>query len=227
MASVQTVSPSIPQGTAARAVEPPASKEVAAATDFETFLSLLTAQMKNQDPLKPLDSTEFVAQLASFSTVEQQIRSNDRLDEILAALTGGSGGGLAEWIGKDIRSTAAIRFQGEPIEIWSEPMPGADRAVLVVTDAQEQEVARLAADPSAETLVWGGETANGGAPNGLYRFAVEYLGKEESLGSVEATTFSRVKELRLGEEEPRLVLDGGGEISAGDVAAVREPTDGS
>ena len=52
------------------------------AGDFETFLSLLTAQLRNQDPLKPMESTEFVAQLASFSAVEQQVRTNDRLDEL-------------------------------------------------------------------------------------------------------------------------------------------------
>ena len=49
------------------------------AGDFETFLKLLTAQLRNQDPLQPMDSTEFVAQLASFSAVEQQVRANDRL----------------------------------------------------------------------------------------------------------------------------------------------------
>lgn len=223
MDPVQTVS--APKGAAApRAVEPAPTKEVAAATDFETFLSLLTAQMRNQDPLKPLDSTEFVAQLASFSTVEQQIRSNDRLDAILDALTGGSGAGLAQWIGKEVRSAAPVRFDGEPIDIWTEPVPDAKRAVLVVTDAQGQEVARLAADPSAKALVWAGETAAGGAPTGSYRFTIDYLSEEESLGSVEGTTFSRVKELRLGDEEPRLVLDGGADISAEEVAAVREPT---
>ena len=57
----------------------------AAAADFETFLSLLTTQLRNQDPLKPLDSTEFVAQLASFSAVEQQINTNAKLDAITNA----------------------------------------------------------------------------------------------------------------------------------------------
>ncbi len=48
--------------------------------DFQTFLKLLTAQMRNQDPLEPLDATQFVAQLASFSSVEQQIETNAKLD---------------------------------------------------------------------------------------------------------------------------------------------------
>ncbi len=46
------------------------------AGDFNTFLRLLTAQMENQDPLEPTNNTEFVAQLASFSAVEQQVEGN-------------------------------------------------------------------------------------------------------------------------------------------------------
>ena len=52
--------------------------------DFNTFLKLLTTQLENQDPLQPMDSTEFIAQLASFSSVEQQIGTNTRLDEMLS-----------------------------------------------------------------------------------------------------------------------------------------------
>ena len=50
--------------------------------DFQTFLKLLTAQMRHQDPLEPLDSTQFVAQLAAFSSVEQQIETNTKLETI-------------------------------------------------------------------------------------------------------------------------------------------------
>ena len=53
--------------------------------DYNSFLQLLTAQMKNQDPTKPMDSTAFVSQLASFSSVEQQVNTNSRLDAILTS----------------------------------------------------------------------------------------------------------------------------------------------
>src|SRR5262245_61071015 len=51
--------------------------------DYESFLKLLVAEMKNQDPTKPMDSTDFVAQLATFSQVEQTVQSNTKLDQIL------------------------------------------------------------------------------------------------------------------------------------------------
>ncbi len=54
-----------------------------AAVDYQAFLKLLVAEMKNQDPTEPMDSTEYVAQLASFSQVEQSVQINSKLDQIL------------------------------------------------------------------------------------------------------------------------------------------------
>lgn len=51
--------------------------------DYDAFLKLLVAQMKNQDPTKPMDSTEYIAQLASFSNVEQSISANKKLDDLI------------------------------------------------------------------------------------------------------------------------------------------------
>lgn len=60
--------------------------EAAAAEEFSTFLTLLTAQIRNQDPLAPLDSTQFVEQLATFSQVEMQAKSNAHLENIATML---------------------------------------------------------------------------------------------------------------------------------------------
>jgi flagellar basal-body rod modification protein FlgD len=51
--------------------------------DYQSFLKLLIAEMKNQDPTKPMDSTEYVAQLATFSQVEQSVQTNSKLDQLL------------------------------------------------------------------------------------------------------------------------------------------------
>ncbi len=55
--------------------------------DYQSFLKLLVAQMKNQDPTAPMDSTDYVAQLATFSQVEQTVQTNSKLDQILQAQT--------------------------------------------------------------------------------------------------------------------------------------------
>ena len=53
------------------------------AVDYQSFLKLLIAEMKNQDPTKPMDSTQYVAQLATFSQVEQSVQTNTKLDQII------------------------------------------------------------------------------------------------------------------------------------------------
>ena len=54
--------------------------------DYDAFLHLLVAQMKNQDPTKPADPTQFISQLASFSGVEQAIKTNNKLDTMMTSL---------------------------------------------------------------------------------------------------------------------------------------------
>lgn len=196
-----------------------------AAGDFETFLTLLTTQMRNQDPLKPLESTEFVAQLAAFSAVEQQIRSNDRLDAIFTLMSEGGDAGLAQWIGKEVQAEARARFDGEEIAMETTPLAGAQNAILVVSDAAGEQVARIEVDPAAASVVWDGRTANGTAPDGLYGFEVAYFSADESLGASPVLIRDRVTEIRLDGEAPVLRLAGGDEIAASAVVAIRDLED--
>lgn len=64
-----------------------ASSSSAASVDYGAFLQLLVAQLKNQDPSKPMDSTQYMAQLASFSNVEQTMMINNKLEELLTSST--------------------------------------------------------------------------------------------------------------------------------------------
>jgi flagellar basal-body rod modification protein FlgD len=58
-----------------------------AQVDYQSFLKLLVAQMKNQDPTDPMDSTQYMAQLAAFSQVEQSVQMNTKLDQMLQSST--------------------------------------------------------------------------------------------------------------------------------------------
>ncbi len=69
--------------------------------DYDSFLKLLVTQMKNQDPTKPMDSTEYIAQLATFSNVEQAINANKKLDELIQETKIAQGIGL---IGRQVTS---------------------------------------------------------------------------------------------------------------------------
>lgn len=74
---------------------------MAQTVDYQSFLRLLVAQMKNQDPTSPMESTDYVAQLATFSQVEQSVQINSKLDGILQASTFAQAGDL---IGREIES---------------------------------------------------------------------------------------------------------------------------
>lgn len=55
--------------------------------DYDAFLQLLIAQMKNQDPTQPMESAEYIAQLATFSNVEQAVKANAKLDSLMTQLS--------------------------------------------------------------------------------------------------------------------------------------------
>jgi flagellar basal-body rod modification protein FlgD len=71
-----------------------ASQAAAPTVDYQSFLKLLMAEMKNQDPTKPMDSTEYVAQLATFSQVEQSVQMNSKLDQLLQTSALAQAGGI-------------------------------------------------------------------------------------------------------------------------------------
>ena len=208
--------------TATSPAAPSAEASATAAADFETFLTLLTAQMRNQDPLQPMDSTEFVSQLASFSAVVQQIESNKRLDTLIDAVAGGSGAGLAQWIGKEVQTSAVAPFDGSPLELSVSPLDGAAAAALVVRDAGGAVVGRIPIDPAADALVWNGELGDRIAGPGGYGFEAEYSGGEGTFDVREVRAFAKVEEVRLAGTSASLLLQGGATVSAEEVSSIRE-----
>ena len=118
------------------------SSSRAISADFETFLKMLTVQMRNQDPLNPVEGTDFAVQLATFSTVEQQVRTNDLLGALGNQLGGLGFGQLLGWVGMEARTTAPVAFDGAPGDLVLPEITLADRAEMVVTNAQGVEVQR-------------------------------------------------------------------------------------
>src|SRR3954463_16543358 len=74
--------------------------------DFNNFLTLLTTQLKNQDPLSPMDSTQFTQQLVAFTGVEQQINTNAKLDTLIGLDKSSLMTGAASYIGTEVEATS-------------------------------------------------------------------------------------------------------------------------
>lgn len=207
-------------GTAPKEDEAATSGTIAA--DFQTFLTLLTTQLKNQDPLSPTDSTEYMSQLASFSGVEQQVRTNDRLETIISVLGNGSSAGLAEWIGREVRAPAAAAYAGEAIEVGFTPEDGADRTVLVVTNAFGKEVARQTLAGDATGATWDGTDSLGNpAAHGDYAFTVESYEGDALLGTGKGAVYTTVREVRIADGATTLIVGDGEEVALDSVTGVR------
>ncbi|MFC0202564.1 flagellar hook capping FlgD N-terminal domain-containing protein [Paracoccus rhizosphaerae] len=193
-----------------------------AGADFQTFLTMLTAQLKNQDPLSPMESTDFAIQLATFAGVEQQALGNKYLEQ----MAGQSGsGGIANWIGKDARTTAPVWFGDTALTLDVAPHNLAESVQLVTYDAKGQEVAREEIGPGQGQIDWLGRTEEGTKlPDGLYSFTVESWRGGEMIQKTQAGAYARIVEAQFGADGGRLVFQGGGSALASEVTALREPT---
>lgn len=195
----------------------------ALASDFETFLKMLTAQARYQDPLEPIDSSEYAAQLAQFSMVEQQVLSNDLLTNLGAQLGSNTIGQMASWIGMEAKTTAAVAFDGAPITVLPKIEAGADEAFMVVYGADGTQVQRRPIGTTGEALEWNGVLDDGSvATDGNYSFKVESRSFGDIVGTSAAESYARITEARRQGSETVLVLNSGVSVAATDITALRE-----
>ncbi|MBT8459847.1 MAG: flagellar hook assembly protein FlgD [Boseongicola sp.] len=197
----------------------------ALSSDFETFLKMLTTQMENQDPLNPIESSDFAVQLATFSGVEQQIRTNDLLADFIAG-NGASGlGQLAGWVGMEARVSGPVAFDGAPVKLSPDIDPASDGAYLIVRDQFGAQISREALPLDAESTLWGGVGADGSPlAEGRYNFEVESINNGQITSTKPVEHYALIQEARLGASGIEVVTSGGVVASAADVSALRSPT---
>lgn len=191
-------------------------------SDFNTFLQMLTTQMMNQDPLNPIDSADYAAQLAAFSSVEQQVVTNNLLEDMTGLL---GIGGLAEasaWVGRDVRSDAPAYFDGEPVELAVSVAPEADQSVLEVYDQDGTLVQTTVIDRSSDSITWAGVDDDGVPfPAGEYSFVVDNLAEGDSIGATPVYTYNEVVEARSQDGGIVLVLESGRVLGIDSVSGIR------
>jgi flagellar basal-body rod modification protein FlgD len=194
-------------------------------SDFNSFIQMLTAQARYQDPLDPLDSTEYASQLAQFSMVEQQVKTNDMLTA-LYGLTGVSNmASLAGWVGMEARANTPMYFDGNPIEIAPSPSLLADEVFLVVTDEDGNEVQRKQIAVSDDTVEWLGLSDSGNLiDHGVYNFTIESYQGDELILAESAEVYGQIVEAQNIQGEVVLVLQGGQSVMSSSVTALRSPT---
>ncbi len=191
-------------------------------SDFTTFLKMLTVQMQNQDPLNPIESSDYAVQLATFSGVEQQVQTNQLLAEMTARFAQMGMSEMAGWIGQEARSNAPVWYDGGAVTLSPNPAVGSTRAVIVVKDAQGNLVSREDIPPSAAPYQWLGADATGEPlPEGRYEISLESWRGEELIDSRAIEHYAKVIEARGGPGGTKLVLEGGIEVAAASVTGLR------
>ncbi|MET3665298.1 flagellar hook assembly protein FlgD [Caulobacter sp. 1776] len=148
----------------------------------ETFLKLLTTQLKNQDPLSPTDTTQMTQQITSMTGVEQQLVTND----LLAALVGmNTGTGLSEgvsMIGKQVTATAANSTLKDKQATFSWSQPGASTSLTVEVKNAAGKVVRTLTPEDQKSgnhqITWDGKDDSGAQlpDGGVYTIAVTAKG---------------------------------------------------
>ncbi|GLS85175.1 basal-body rod modification protein FlgD [Cypionkella aquatica] len=211
--------------TATQTVVSRNSSKAAISADFDTFLKMMTTQMKNQDPMNPIDSADYAVQLATFSSVEQQTKTNQLLEGLTSQFGVLGMAQLAGWVGQEARSAAPVYLGDAAVTISYQPASQADRAVLVVKNAQDQVVSREDVSLEGGTYQWLGADATGTPlPNGLYSLSLESYSGEQQLGDASAVeSYAQILEARGGSDGPTLVLAGGVEVRATEITALRVP----
>lgn len=175
------------------------------ASNFETFLSLLTAQLKNQDPLSPVDSNQFTAQLTQMAGVEQQLLTNELLKSMLSAQGVGGLSEAATYIGKEATAVWAATKVEDGEATWSYEL-GAN-----ATNA------RLQVLNSAGQVVWEGDAPNkttgvhdftweDGAEDGVYTLKITATDASGKPLDAQVLTRGRISGVEMYEGEAYLTV---------------------
>ncbi|MFN3449733.1 MAG: flagellar hook assembly protein FlgD [Roseococcus sp.] len=149
--------------------------------DFDMFLSLLTTQLRNQDPTRAMDAQQMTQQLVQFAGVEQQIAANERLERLIALQEAGQLTASAPLIGRMVEvESDRLSLQGGQARLRLPPAAAAgERAVVSVLDSQGRTLLsrEVALGAAAQEWRWDGRDGAGRAlPDGAYAVRVTATG---------------------------------------------------
>lgn len=199
------------------------------ADDFDTFLLLLTTQLKNQDPTEPLDTNQFTQQLVAFSGVEQAIATNKNLEKLIELSGGKEINSAVNFIGKQVNAQGDQSMLTDGLAEFVYELPvGVTNAQITITDASGQAVfsGNGSAKADGNVVIWDGVNSFNGtnSPDGVYKITViakNSKGERIEQG-VKTFTTGRVTGVEAKDEGVELTL-GAIKVMLDDVVAVREP----
>lgn len=197
------------------------------AGDFDEFLSLLTTQLQNQDPLNPTSSKELTDQLVQFTQVEQQINTNEKLDTISASLLQSLSSSALGFVGKNASYNGSeFRFDGEkaPKIEYSLGESAAETTIRIFNESgQEVFTTDGQLITGAHEFTWNGENNDGQVqPEGTYQIVVDSLDAEGGAVQTETLITDRVRGVETGNGGSVFLLIGDRAVSLSRILRVEE-----
>ncbi|HHG90181.1 MAG TPA: flagellar hook assembly protein FlgD [Devosia sp.] len=196
------------------------------ADNFETFLSLLTTQLRNQNPLDPLDTNQFTSQMVEFTSVEQQLKTNEFLEALVISNLNSTYTEAVSFIGKTITSSGSSSQLANGEATWSyDADANAENSVITITDSfgnvvHTEEASLIAGEG---TFSWDGKDANGNQmPDGAYTITIDARDGDGAYVPVTTQMSGTVSGVDLSESEPVLIVNGA-RIYLSSVTSVRMP----
>lgn len=204
------------------------SSRTGIADNFDSFLLLLTTQLQNQDPTSPMDADQFTQQLVQFSGVEQQIKSNETLTELVSLLQSEQLSQSVNYLGSEVETDGNIVRLGDDgiAKVHYELDSRADSVSVIISDEFGDVVATLPGDIEAgrHSVTWSGFSDAGFQhTDGSFKVSIQ---AETASGQPvnSSTTISGIVDgVELHEGQTKLSVDGV-LMSLHQIAAVRTPT---
>ena len=197
--------------------------------NFDTFLTLLTAQLQNQDPLEPLDTNEFTGQLVQYTEVEQSIQTNDYLESLINQSAVSAASYAVSYVGREIEAEGDTAALSDGQAQWSYSLAAnAKNTSLTIADASGRLVYATKGEigKGDHNFSWDGRDASGATlPDGQYTLTISAKTAEGNSVSTSTRIEGRVTGVDLSGAEVLLEV-GGTQVPVANVLKVRDGSTG-
>jgi flagellar basal-body rod modification protein FlgD len=196
------------------------------AGNFDTFLQLLTTQLKNQNPLDPLDTNQFTQQLVQFSGVEQQLKTNDFLSSLVSANANSVNSSAVGYIGKTVTASGVRSELANGKATWNFNVPTDSTVNVNIKDANGNSVYTESGSMQAGSGVftWDGTDSQGNKqPDGTYSISMTALDANGKTVNVSTQSGGVVTGVDFTGTEPVLLI-GNTRVNLSGVTSVLQPS---
>ena len=206
MTTIAPTSPTAAASTVANAVD---NTEIA--SDFTTFLKLLTTQLQNQDPLSPMDTNQFTQQLVEFASVEQQMKSNASLSTLVSLDQAAQTTSALNLVGATVVVDGSTTQLNNGSATWSLSVTKPATATVTIKDATGQTAytGTFGVNAGAQNFVWDGHGNNGTLwPNGSYTMTATATDASGQTTAISTQIQAKVDLVDLTQTPPLLSING-------------------